>query len=405
MRPRDGDSYSLPTADQLATLRAVLGRVGHDLSNLVTPLVAYPPLLRMDMPVGSKSGELIDAMEQTAQDIVGVARQMLDFSACGEFERQPVELGEVVRMVSSELAKSLPAGIRAHVEVRDEGLTISGSHEKLGRCLRRLWANAVESMPAGGEVTVSVARMESASPLRTPGGGEAPAGAYGVIEVRDTGSGIDPAVLPSVFIPFFTTRRDRRKRGAGLGLTYVHAITQAHGGYVDLDSKLGEGTGVRMLFPLSDAATAPTSAATRLSPAAASPEVRRSADFGRILVVDDESSIRESFSMLLKSALPGVLVDLAANGEEALAMFGEGWPAVVVMDLYMPIKDGYSAFMDMRELARRESRQMPAVVFCTGYAPPRTIREIVSTDQRHVLLPKPVSARELVDAVKARLTL
>lgn len=401
--PHDGEHYSLPTPDQLAMLRSVFGRMGHDLSNLVTPLVAYPPLLRMDMPAGSKCGELIDTVEQTAQDIVGIARQMLEFSGCGEFERAPVDLGDAVRMVCSELAKTLPPGIRARAEVRDEGVVVSGSLDKLGRCLRRLCANSVEAMPDGGDITVSVTRMESSAPLLTPGGCEVPAGAYGVVEVRDTGFGIDPAVLPSVFVPFFTTRRDRRKRGAGLGLTYVHAIAQAHGGFVDIDSKPGEGTGVRMLLPLCDAAAPAGLEAVRPAAAAAPPEARPPPASGRVLVVDDESSIRESYSMLLKSAVPGVRVDLAANGEEALAMFAEGRHGVIVMDLYMPLKDGYSAFMDMRDLARREGRQEPAVVFCTGYAPPRTIRDVVSADQRHVLLSKPVSARALADAVKARL--
>lgn len=392
----------LPTPDQLATLRSVLGRIGHDLSNLVTPLIAYPPLLRMEMPVGSKSGELVDAMEQTAQDIVGLARQMLDFASSGDFDGHPVDVGDTVRMVAGELGRGAPPGIRVEADVCDERLSVTGSGEKIGRCVQRLWANAVEAMPDGGVLRVSVRRLGVDAPQRTFAGDCLAVGDYAVVEVGDTGKGIDPAVLPSVFMPFFTTRRDRRKRGAGLGLTYVHAITQAHGGQVDVESEPGGGTRVRLFLPLQKPGGESSPPVDR--EAGIARELNRPGDAGRVLVVDDESSVRESFSMLLKTAMPRVRVDLAANGEEALSMYGEGRHAVVVMDLYMPVKDGYSAFMDLSEMARREGRQMPAVIFCTGYAPPRMIRDVVANDNRHVLLPKPVTARALVDAVRARLS-
>jgi CheY-like chemotaxis protein len=119
--------------------------------------------------------------------------------------------------------------------------------------------------------------------------------------------------------------------------------------------------------------------------------------------VDDEPEIRSLFEMILKEDLPGCRVDMAKDGAEAVDRFKKEHHSVLLMDLHMPVLDGQGAFTAIEKACRDGNWQMPSVVFCTGFAPPDTVQQIVSSDSPHCLLSKPVSAECLVDAVRCRL--
>ena len=122
-----------------------------------------------------------------------------------------------------------------------------------------------------------------------------------------------------------------------------------------------------------------------------------------ILIVDDERGIRDLFSMILSHDLPDVTLEQASNGEEALERFREHRHGVLIMDLHMPVMDGLTAFERISRYCESSHIEMPAVVFCTGYAPPRTVREIVKACARHHLLSKPVRSDTLVSVIRSRL--
>lgn len=124
---------------------------------------------------------------------------------------------------------------------------------------------------------------------------------------------------------------------------------------------------------------------------------------GGILIVDDEQGIRDLFSMILSHDLPGVMLEQASNGAEALERFQEHRHGVLIMDLHMPVMDGLTAFDRIRCYCEVSNIDMPAVVFCTGYAPPSAVRKIVKASERHHLLPKPVKSDTLVDVIRSRL--
>ena len=126
-------------------------------------------------------------------------------------------------------------------------------------------------------------------------------------------------------------------------------------------------------------------------------------DSNRILIVDDESAIRDLFSMIVDMELPEIKTDTAANGLEAVKAFGEGHHAVLLMDLKMPEMDGHQAFLEIQKLCHNTQCQTPSVVFITGFSPPESVDRIVAEDQRHCLLLKPVTSNAMIDAVKARL--
>ena len=123
-------------------------------------------------------------------------------------------------------------------------------------------------------------------------------------------------------------------------------------------------------------------------------------DPSRILIADDEKGIRRLFKVILASALPDRKIDVAVNGAEAVEFFSQGHHGVLLMDLRMPVMDGHAAFREIDRMCKVRNWEMPAVVFCTGFMPPSTVREIVAQGGAHSLLPKPVSSDTLVATVK-----
>jgi CheY-like chemotaxis protein len=124
----------------------------------------------------------------------------------------------------------------------------------------------------------------------------------------------------------------------------------------------------------------------------------------RILIVDDEEAIVYLFRAILDSAFKSMKIDTVGDGAEAVACFRAKRHDVLVMDLHMPVLDGFSAFRQIEELCRGEQWSMPSVVFCTGFAPPEVLGRIIARDPRHGYLPKPVSPDELIGAIKSRLS-
>ena len=126
-------------------------------------------------------------------------------------------------------------------------------------------------------------------------------------------------------------------------------------------------------------------------------------DNSRVLIVDDHQAILELFRVVLSSSLPDIRIDLAENGEEALDTFRSGHHAVVLMDLHMPLMDGHRAFDEMMNWCEARGWETPSVVFCTGFAPPERLKEMLSGTSSHCLLFKPVTNEVLVEAVRSRL--
>ena len=126
-------------------------------------------------------------------------------------------------------------------------------------------------------------------------------------------------------------------------------------------------------------------------------------DRGRLLIVDDEAAILSLFRLIISAELPELRIDLAANGKQAVQEFTQGRHCVLLMDLHMPVMDGQLAFSRIRHVCSSRNWEMPSVVFCTGYAPPRSLVETLRDDDAHCLLSKPVSADTLVQTVRDKL--
>lgn len=381
-------------------VKQALGRVGHDFGNLLTPLMAYPGLIRAELADDSKGHDLLDAVERAAEDMVRITRQMLQLSLTGDYAVQPFDLGDVADAAAETARRNYGAGAEVEFTLNAPGDgMLDGGQDQIGQAIDRLCTNGFDAMPDGGVLSVSTDYIEY-NTSRTLTTGEIPAGAYGVVRVTDHGRGIDADTVPRVFEPFFTTKRDRAKRGAGLGLTYAYLVAVAHGGGVDIEQTRAPGGTTVALYLRATSRESAQEAPGAAS--AATPASEEACAAGHVLIVDDEESVRESFARVLSASLPGIVVSAAADGAEAVEAFQDGHHAVVLMDIHMPRLDGFAAFSEIQGICRGKSWEPPSVIFCTGFAPADMVRRAVDGEPRHTLLMKPIPGQALVEAVRAR---
>ena len=382
------------------------GHIAHEFNNFLTPLTAYPQLIKESLPEASRHRELLDVIEKTAKDMSLMTHQLTALSARmppGNKYFAGLDINSIITAVVKGIEKSAEAvGIVVKVDVASDLARVDGSAEEVREALENLCWNAVEAMEKGGRLSIKVANIHMEQRI-SASGLPIESGQYVGICVTDTGAGVPEQFREKIFDPFVSTKTGTSRRRAGLGLTVVFRIMRDHGGAADFGSTPGKETTFCLYFPASAVSSGESARPVSPSKVAEHGTGLTLRNKGRVLIVDDERTILHLFEMILSSAFPDVKIDLANNGAEAVKEFGSGHHGVLLMDLHMPIMDGQEAFSRIEGLCKERNWEMPSVVFCTGFDPSETAKNIVADNTAHCLLSKPVSLQILVEAVKSRL--
>ena len=297
-------------------------------------------------------------------------------------KRERVELGALVqRSVDALQAMADSHGVTLRCEPELQPIVVEADVVRLEQVATNLVTNALKYTPAGGSVEVTVAGVRIGERARGP--------EHAMLRVRDNGVGIDPQFLGAIFDPFtqVPTGLDRAKGGLGLGLTLVRALVELHGGTVEaLSQGLGKGSDFRVRLPF-DTGVEADDAVSEAMQAAPPPA------FGiRVVVVEDNSDIRESVTELLE--MIGFQVETASTGPEGLSRIVAARPDVALVDIGLPGFDGY-------ELARRARGQLGAgvgLIAMTGYGQPEDrARALQAGFNEHVT--KPISVDDIGSAI------
>ncbi|HWA26280.1 MAG TPA: PAS domain S-box protein [Lacunisphaera sp.] len=336
-------------AQRLESLGMLSAGIAHDLNNILAPVLMGAPLLRIRV-TNPADLRVLDTIEKSAGRGAGLVRQILSFAHGASGERLLIQVKHLLNDISNLIKETFPKHIKLVDEVPNNLWTIRGNPTQLHQVLLNLCVNARDAMPQGGILRLRAENRQldkvpaQANPDATPG-------AYLVIEVGDTGTGISPEVLARIWEPFFSTKGEGK--GTGLGLVTVRGIATSHGGFVTVDSVVGRGTSFHVFLP----ATAQTAA----PPAAAGATFQYRGRGELVLVADDEASIRELLTAYLSRY--GYRVIAAANGIEAVALYSNRMTeiALVMTDLGMPEMGGV-------ELASVLARMNPKVkiIFMSG---------------------------------------
>ena len=347
----------LVESQRLESLGLLAGGVAHDFNNLLVGILGNAELALSRLTRDAPARALVEGIRDAGVRAAELAHQILAYSGRGPMARQPVDLAELARDSLGLLHASLPPNARVSVEAPDRLPFVEGDPTQLRQVLMNLLLNAGESLPKdGGEVRV---RLEH---LALPTTDDSAPMDWLVLDVVDTGVGMDALTRARIFDPFYTTRAS----GRGLGLAVVHGIVRAHGGSIEVESDPGRGTRMRVLLPAVAAV-----AAARAVPVASN--VIAEVESALVLVVDDERAVREVMRLVLESA--GHRVLLAANAAEARAEVEAHGCAIgaIVLDLTL----GPETSEDVLAEIRARSADVPVLVM-SGYPEAEAMARLAS---------------------------
>lgn len=366
-------------SQRLEAVGNLAGGVAHDLNNILQVINGYGTLMQMgqapDDPNRAGLSEILKAAERAAS----LTHSLLAFSRKQVMNPRTLDLTAVVSNLEKLLRRIIGADVVLTVERHPEPLRVHADLGQIEHVLLNLANNAREAMPKGGGLAIVVRPGTIDASWRNLRGFGRP-GDYAVLEVRDTGEGMDPEILRRVFDPYFTTRA--MGRGTGLGLATVYGIVKQHEGYIIADSEPGLGAVFQVWLPLR-AGDLPAQA----EPGPDQDQVRGTET---ILVAEDDPSVRGFLDMVLQRH--GYRVVLAADGQEAVDRYLErrGEIRLILMDVIMPRKGGRQAFDEIRA-ADPSAR----VIFISGYTAD-FIQDRGELDGDMELLMKPVQPMVLL---------
>ncbi|WP_451977319.1 ATP-binding protein [Azospirillum endophyticum] len=387
MADRRRAESALHQAQKMEALGQLTGGVAHDFNNLLQGIVSCLAVLGPTVPDGTPH-QLFEAANRSIERGARLTQSLLSFARRQTLMPEPTDIGDLLSGMSSLLERTLGGQIGVTIAVPPGLPAALIDRAQLESAILNLVINARDAMPTGGRLSLTAFVAE----IGRDGGGsdpsdraaELPAGTYVAIRVEDTGSGIDPSVLPHVFEPFFTTKP--MDKGSGLGLSMVHGTATQSGGGVRIDSTPGKGTTITLYLP-----SVPAIAATPDHPAHADGTRIGDGAGHTILLVEDDAVVRMGTMAVLESL--GHRVIEADSGEEALAVLSDG--AVIdalVTDFAMPGMNGAAVVRNARQLRPG----IPALIV-TGYADTPDFGEAVQ------LLRKPFSPRQIADCLAAML--
>lgn len=342
-------------SQKMEAIGLLAGGMAHDFNNLLTLIVGYNDFLLEGLPPGERLHSFAGEIKKAADGASALTKQLLSFSRKQIVFPREIDINASV----SEMGKMLKRLVGENIEivtVLAPGLRlVKADPGQMEQVILNLAVNARDAMPGGGRLIIETANIDLAeNPLNcSPADNAVRSGSHVLLKVKDTGTGIDPVILPRIFEPFFTTKEPGK--GTGLGLSTVYGIIKQSGGCVTVESRPGDGSAFLIYLP----ATGTTEAAAdrRETPAAA----RGSGE--TILVVEDNADLRTLIETAL--AANGYRVLQAAGAVDAMGICrnGAGKIHLMLTDLLLPGINGL-------ELAQQISAAKPEIkiLYMSGYA-------------------------------------
>ena len=381
---RDQLEAKLYKAEKLCALGTLAGGVAHDFNNILTAIMAYTNLARMDTHQASVRDSLTHVL-RAADRAKNLTQQILTFSSQQKQKRVAARLSNVAQEVVNLLRPTMPGTIEVVTHLSEDVGSVLADPTQIHQVIVNLCTNAIHAMrhQAGGRLEVRVATVVVDAALAQSRSGLRP-GPHACLSVIDTGHGMNAETRQRIFEPLFTTKKPGE--GTGLGLAVVHRIVTDHGGVIQVSSRPGEGTTFHLLFPLCDE---PSGTETH------DPKLRSHGE--RVLLVDDEASVCETAEKILRNA--NYLVTTHTDPRHALEIFRArpGEFDLMITDLAMPGLTGVDLAVEILKL-----RPLLPVLLASGAFGRWTVEDARRHGIRGILA-KPFQSASLLGAARQAL--
>lgn len=334
--------------DAIGTLA---GGVAHEFNNILGIILGNAELAVYDVPEWNPAKNYLEEIRKASLRAKNVVRQILSFARKMPPVYKPLKIGDVVKEALKLIRVTIPASIEIHQRILCDSEMILSNPTEINQIIMNLCSNAIYAMEEGTdilEIHLEAVFLDNSSAAQYE---DLTAGKYVKLTVKDTGKGIDPAIIDRIFDPYFTTKDI--DKGLGMGLAVVFGIVKEHEGAIKVMSEIGKGTTVEVLFPVA--------------------EVQSEAKGGKsdhlptgtecILFVDDEEALVELTKKLLERL--GYKVEAKTNPAEALRLFQEESDKfdLVITDMAMPVMTGDRLLKEITKI----KPNIP-IILCTGHS-------------------------------------
>jgi two-component system, cell cycle sensor histidine kinase and response regulator CckA len=342
----------LRQAQKLESIGRLAGGVAHDFNNTLVVINGYAELLADRLSPLDPLREYALEIRKAGENAAGLTSQLLAFSRKQVIKPRPLDLNAVVRDAERMLRRLIGEDIEFVIQPEAESAWVMADHAQIHQVIVNLAANARDAMPDGGRLGIATANVDVDEELAAASPGAAP-GSYVLTSFTDTGAGMPEEVRQNIFEPFFTTKE--QGKGTGLGLATVYGIIRQNGGWIEVDSRVGEGTSFRIYLPRTHALPAVSDR---------DPKAPDKPNGGvTVMIVEDQDAVRRLTKLTLGSL--GYHVLEAESGARAceLAATFPGEIHLLLSDIVMPGMNG-------RELAGELLKLRPniKVLLMSGYA-------------------------------------
>ena len=371
----------LKQVQKLEAIGTLAGGIAHDFNNILSSMIGYMELAKMT-PSPDKRQFYLDRALQVSNRAKDMIKQILIFSRPQEQEKKPILLAPLLKEGIKMLRATLPTTIQINQRISDQSAMILGDSTQIHQILMNLATNAFHAMREKGGILDIELDKEKIEPGKRPPAFNLATGEYARLTVRDTGHGIDSAILDRIFDPFFTTKGPGE--GTGLGLSVVYGIVRDHDGRIHAVSKPGEGTTLNVYLPLIEA----------VEPAESENQGPIPRGSEHVLFIDDEAAIIDVTKTMLTAL--GFRVTARQSSLEALELFRSQPDSfdIVITDMTMPQMRGDELAGELLNI-----RNDIPIILCTGYSDLISEEKAQEIGIRQFLM-KPLPLGDLARAVR-----
>jgi len=320
---------------KMESIGTLAGGIAHDFNNLLMGILGNASLMLMNTDQADPNYNRLKSIEKQVESGSKLTSQLLGYARKGKYELKPINLNRLVKDTSEGFGRTRK-DISIYLELLPDLLAVKADKGQIEQVLWNLYVNAADAMPSGGDFilkTLNTDHKDMKGRLYVPNPGR-----YVVLAVTDTGVGIDKETQQRIFDPFFTTKD--MGRGTGLGLASVYGIIKGHDGYIDVESRKGEGATFRVYLPASEEKIAKTVKITK----------KLLKGIETVLLVDDEEIILDIGRDLLEAM--GCSVLTAKDGRKAIELYQKNQNDIdiVILDMIMPNISGSDTYDRMKEI-------------------------------------------------------
>ncbi|MBA4369461.1 MAG: hybrid sensor histidine kinase/response regulator [Desulfobacterium sp.] len=341
----------LRQSQKMEAIGTLAGGVAHEFNNILAIILGNAELAIGGVPEWNPAKNFLEEIRKASLRAKNIVRQILSFARKMPPVYKPLEIGAVVKEALRLIRATIPANIEIHQRIRCDSEVILSNPTEINQIIMNLCSNAVHAMEEGTgilEIHLEVVFLDNLSVARYE---DLTTGKYVKLTVKDTGSGIDPAIIDRIFDPYFTTKNV--DKGLGMGLAVVFGIVKEHEGAIKVMSEIGKGAAVEILFPVAEVQSEEKVGQSDHLPTGTE----------CILFVDDEESLVELAQKLLERL--GYKVEAKTNPAEALRLFQEKSDKfdLVITDMAMPVMTGDRLLKEITKI----KPNIP-IILCTGHS-------------------------------------